>query len=813
MNPALISRTSKERFLAQMSEDHFRDNVVRPILLLKGYKDGRDLCGPTEQGKDAIFYEHDRLGTLELTAIQTKKGSVNLASKAADNLPNIVAQLKTAATTTYPLLTPLRVKVRPSKVYLVASGKINEAARNFCIEQVPETTLRFLDRDDIIPWVDEQLPQLWLDLDANVLTYLQAVERQLAGNDGPFAAQFLPRDKNISASCFTESPVSIYVRRSGESTIADHKAKISLQKQKKDKDAPFPMSALPSKPYKRVLLLGDGGSGKTTGLLQIVYQTARSALEKAEIDYVPVVIKASDIAAKLPSELSLYLEERSRELSLQRKPVFGHQDLLAGRVCAFIDGLDEIANPSSRKQVAELASNFSAKFPKCLIIVTSRPYEFLAEIEALETFERLFLLPLTWKSAEKILDLTRKGKEIESTTIKEAVNRLARTQGFSLTPLMVSIYASTANFDLRDVPPNITELFKRFTEQMLGRWDEQKGLTNLQRPLVKDFALCALAHQMHVEHITSISKDRAEIIIREKLKETGHDDDGKAIFREILDRSNLFRDLGDDVAFRHHMFQEFFAGRGITSVEFAARQAADVWWRRAIVFYFGENPKNAQSLTQVIQSVETTSVTDAFATACTAGLALQACYLSPVVAKLEIWKILAKAIADLKANFIGEQKVLGDTPLLADVMYYLMHRDSLALSNIEDSDADIKNWAEDEDGGSGQLKALVHFAMMRIGRFDLISDDAIGTLRGQMPWQMISLLEIAEVAGGRPLPERQKERAIELGKIASTNAEQMLKELMSEVTLSQAKHKLIQDAIAERTLPEKRASGDPNETM
>lgn len=795
-----------------MSEDHFRDNVVRPILLLKGYKDGRDLCGPTEQGKDAIFYEHDRLGTLELTAIQTKKGSVNLAAKAADNLPNIVAQLKTAAITTYPLLTPLRAKIRPAKVYLVASGKINEAARNFCIEQVPETTLRFLDRDDLIPWIDEQLPQLWLDLDANVLTYLQAVERQLAGNDGPFAAQFLPRDKNISASCFTESPVSILIRRSGEAAIADYKGKIGSQKQKSDKDAPFPMSALPSKPYKRVLLLGDGGSGKTTGLLQIVYQTARAALEKGDIDYVPVVVKASDIAANLPDELSLYLEERSRELSLQRKPIFGHKDLTAGRVCAFIDGLDEIANPDGRKKVAQLAATFSANFPKCLIIVTSRPYEFLAEIEALETFERLSLLPLTWKSAEKILDLARKGKEVETATIKEAVNRLARTQGFSLTPLMISIYASTANFDLRDVPPNITELFKRFTEQMLGRWDEQKGLTNLQRPLVKDFALCSLAHQMQVEHITSISKSRAETIIREKLKETGHDDDGKALFQEVLDRSNLFRDLGNEVAFRHHMFQEFFAGRGITTVEFAARHAADVWWRRAIVFYFGENPRNAQTLEQVMGSVETTSVTDAFAKVCTVGLALQACYLSPVVAKLEVWKSLVRAIADLKANFIGEQRVLVDTPLLAEVMYYLMHRESLALSNIEESDANIMQWAEAEDDGSGQLRALVHFSLMRIGRFDLISDDVIDALRREMPWQMISLLEMFEAGGGRPLPESQKHRARKLSEIASKNAELMLKRLMGELTLDQERYKKLQDAIAERTLPERRSSGNPTES-
>lgn len=100
MNPVTISREAKQRFMLKLSEDRFRDEVVRPLLLLKGLKDGRELCGPTEQGKDALFYEHDLLDNLEVIAVQTKKGSVNLAAKASHNIENIVAQLRTAAGTT-----------------------------------------------------------------------------------------------------------------------------------------------------------------------------------------------------------------------------------------------------------------------------------------------------------------------------------------------------------------------------------------------------------------------------------------------------------------------------------------------------------------------------------------------------------------------------------------------------------------------------------------------------------------------------------------------------------------------------------------
>jgi len=55
IRPESISRFRKERFLRSMTEDQFRDQVVRPLFLRKGLKDGRDLCGIDEEGKDCIF--------------------------------------------------------------------------------------------------------------------------------------------------------------------------------------------------------------------------------------------------------------------------------------------------------------------------------------------------------------------------------------------------------------------------------------------------------------------------------------------------------------------------------------------------------------------------------------------------------------------------------------------------------------------------------------------------------------------------------------------------------------------------------------
>ena len=81
IDPKSISLFKKVRYLHSLSEDDFRDKVVRTLFLRQGLKDGRDFCGPTEEGKDALFYDVDSLGFKNFYAIQTKKGSLNLSRK------------------------------------------------------------------------------------------------------------------------------------------------------------------------------------------------------------------------------------------------------------------------------------------------------------------------------------------------------------------------------------------------------------------------------------------------------------------------------------------------------------------------------------------------------------------------------------------------------------------------------------------------------------------------------------------------------------------------------------------------------------
>src|SRR5438876_1237618 len=130
---ANISRFKKERFLRKLTEAEFRDRVVRPLFLRRGMTDGRDLCGPDEAGKDSIFVTENKLGLLDIYALQTKRGHLNLARKASASIVEATTQLRTALDTEIKLLRPAKRSAVPNRAILCVSGKINANARDYII--------------------------------------------------------------------------------------------------------------------------------------------------------------------------------------------------------------------------------------------------------------------------------------------------------------------------------------------------------------------------------------------------------------------------------------------------------------------------------------------------------------------------------------------------------------------------------------------------------------------------------------------------------------------------------------------------------
>lgn len=691
MKVEAISRYKKYAYLGSLSEDDFRDQVIRPLLLRLGYADGRDLCGPTEAGKDALFTEINKLGLVEYVAVQTKKGPLNLASKAAQNVVTAITQVQTALATTY-VLTATRQKITPNRVVLCASGKINPSARQHISEALTTSNIQFLDADDLIPLIDQRLQEFWLGIDADLMPYFRAIKQLVIGKPSKGGTTHDTRNAPLLHGAATDDifvPLNVFRRvlrvkkRRGQ---VEHEAELQQ----------IPISALHNLSARRVLLLGSAGSGKSTALLRIAYVIADRGIIGTNDYRIPVLLRASEILRSDPPDLLGYCDSATRALSNSHKSCFTKADLDQGRVLVLIDSLDELPSNESRERVLRLITTAQVQYPLLQVIVSCRPYAFVSELPDLARYHAYTISPLNWKQAEHIVVSAQHGKRASPAAARDILRKLEHVHGIELNPLLVTVFAAVNEYARQDIPANITELFKKFTELMLGRWDEQKGLKHQYQAPLKDYLLRQVAFQMHQVRRTSMSRAEVERIIADHMRDLGHEPDTTALTRELFERSSLFRLLDDSVEFRHHLIQEFFAGRCISSLEQATSFVCDEWWRRALVFYFGENPDQIAALRNIMASLSLKSPPELFGAASTLGLALQACYLSPVSEKLEAWKWVVDTLGTTQAATVEAYDPEGKRPALTYLGSYFFARDSVALSNLSANLSTLLGWCQSE---------------------------------------------------------------------------------------------------------------------
>jgi hypothetical protein len=119
--------------------------------------------------------------------------------------------------------------------------------------------------------------------------------------------------------------------------------------------------------------------------------------------------------------------------------------------------------------------------------------------------------------------------------------------------------------------------------------------------------------------------------------------------------------------------------------------ASDSWWRRPLVFHFGQRPESVDDLITLIRSSNALSEDLASEVALTAGLAVQACYLGLVSKKIDVWKLCAEELARATVK-LREQGESEKAPILVSIMQVLEAKDAVALSHLVDHHSDMVSW-------------------------------------------------------------------------------------------------------------------------
>ena len=722
---ATISRFKKQKHMLEMSEKDFRDRVVRPIFLQQGFRDGRDTCGTTELGKDCYFTQTSELTGTDVIVVQTKIGRITMAgTKPKENLDKIVTQLRTALNTQVVLVTDKKKKY-PIEAVLVSSGEINEHARRHISDDLRDARLKFVDVETLIPLIDSHMPELWLGIDSDVISYFRETCRAIEQGSERIAAGIAVDSDNTYTSVLDDAYASVHVVRTRPRPVVKGR-KLKPKSKRTVFDSSFPVTSLVNEHDRLLLVLGEGGSGKTNALTRITYDLCRRKMESPTTVIVPFLLRARDLATDPSCSLLDHAVAHVRSLRPDLKQPFSADDLHEGRVLFMVDGLDEVGDAARTDQIVNSMLRFAADYPRCQVIATSRGTEYIKNSEIIKAFTPYNIATLNLSQAEKIIKALSRRKSLSNEESAEILRQLRDIHGVTLSPLIVTIFAATSDITRRDVPPNITELFKKYTELMLGRWDEGKKLHQQTQAPIKDLVLQQIAFRLHDRRLTSLSIAEFRSMVQEELRTRGFIEETELLYDEIVERSGLFRVYSERIEFRHLLFQEFFAGRAIKDPKYIDKIIEDYWWKRAIVFYFGENPNDIESLRGLALSLKEKVGDTAFVAATTVGLSLQACYFAHVDSKADVYSMVTSSIMTAMGNDGLFANELDEFPYIRLLVCFLLARESLALANLKLFIDDVEKKLWEACQGDPEREEEVRFwlavGLLQSGLYELAAE-------------------------------------------------------------------------------------------
>jgi formylglycine-generating enzyme required for sulfatase activity len=399
---------------------------------------------------------------------------------------------------------------------------------------------------------------------------------------------------------------------------------------------------------RRLVILGDPGSGKSTFLNHLALRLAAYGLApegsqsseyrdwlaqlpgwpEEEANVLPISVVLRDFARWLPGDAEraeprhlwdfIVSRLEAQNLAFAAEPL--HRALEKGKAIVLLDGLDEIPTKTQRMFIRDAVVSFAGRYPESRLAIACRTLPYQESAWQLEGFPAFELAPFDEEKIDSFIqawhnELARLGvvKAEEAGGLARRLQEAVRRPDLwrlAPNPLLLTVMALVHTHKGR-LPDARAMLYEDTIDVLLWRWEQikagdEEAAPRLRRLLLEarrtdvdlKRALWRLAFQAHREGgagdetLADIGELRLEkelaALHPEKSLDWAHQ-----VIETMKLRAGLLLERAPEIyTFPHRTFQEYLAGAHLSAQADFARQAVQLvgegaFWREVVVLAVG----------------------------------------------------------------------------------------------------------------------------------------------------------------------------------------------------------------------------------
>ncbi|MDA8002168.1 MAG: NACHT domain-containing protein [Alphaproteobacteria bacterium] len=567
-----------ERALAGMRRevDDLHPHLREFLGKIEGVKNVEYTHGPNEWGADFVLTESDSLtDATAYVGVVVKNGTISQSG-----VSDVLRQIDECGKPR--MISNGAQRVRMDRVWVIANGTISNNAKEK-IHDARKIGVRFTDRKALAGLMAKYKYSPSEGLPTSIAICL--------GKQSLLASAL--KKESIPLGIVGQSPIfmdQMVIRR--EPSQYAHEGARKRKNQSSMKRVSI-HNALENN--RSLFINGEPGCGKSKMLQDILDRHASdAAFQKTKM--IPIFVSCQDMLGKHDGKISKMLDEFEREHRLGEAEIEFHYLVI-------IDGIDECGLTREERidHIAEWKKESSGGRVKKMVFASRDHFE-----EKRLDIPTYRIAPLSMREVVAAIKKTLAGVDVLDRIVDDVV-RSDIFRSLPQNPLSTAILINLLQDEesIRELPANLTELFSKYAEVSLGRWDKDAGEgKNQRRYEASNHILARIATYMLDNQLHQIGESEAQRFFAEYLEERNLGIDPVELFDRVVEKSNLVF-LHDGIfRFRHRTIAEFFYSKSFSNskIDDLGEYVFDVQWATILFFHVGAK-KDCPKLLEKINAI------------------------------------------------------------------------------------------------------------------------------------------------------------------------------------------------------------------